>query len=234
VFRLLPAALAALAFLLTGCGNPVRSKVEGLIEEALPTLIGPAKSYQVTVSGSTLGMLKGKLRTTRILGRDVRFSSGITVAELVVESRRIQIDKHKHQISSVESTSYSALLAQAALNQYLHETYRQVPELNTQTAEGLLSVSAAPEVAGVRVNIKADTALKIKDNRYLILDLKKIRVAGVGTPAFAREYLESKINPVFDSASFGYDARMDRVSIGPNGVRIEGTLDLEEQLNVDG
>jgi hypothetical protein len=225
--------LAAILILAAGCGNPVRSKVESRIESALPRLIGPAKSYSVSVSGSTVGMLKGRLRSAHIIGRDIQFPSGITVSELEVLSHGIEIDRHRQQISSVLDTSYSATLGQDALNKYLCDTYRQVPHLKTELRKDQLHVSASPEVAGVQVHISADAALKVRDNRYLILDLTNVSVVGVSTPGFAREYLESRINPVFDSASFGYDAKVDRVSIMPGGLRIEGTLDLAKQLNVE-
>jgi hypothetical protein len=227
------AALMAVMILATGCENPVRKKVENRIEAALPRLIGPASSYSVRVSGSTMGMLKGKLRTTHIQGRDVRLPSGIMVAELDVVSHGIEIDRHRQQISSVVDTSYRATLAQDALNKYLCDTYRQVPHLKAELIKDQLRLSAAPDVAGVQVRISADAALKVREGRYLILDLKKVAVIGVGTPGFAREYLESRVNPVFDSTNLGYDARVDRVSIRPAGVTIEGTLDLAKQLNVE-
>lgn len=226
------AALAAVCLMIGGCGDPVRNSVEHRIEDALPKLIGPAKSYEVKVYGSQMAMLKGRLRTTHIVGREVRFHSGITVEELVVESHGIEIDRHRQQISRVEGTSYKATIAQDVLNKHLRGNYRHVPSLKAVLAQGLITVSAAPELKGLPVQISADADLKVKDKRYLILDLKKISVGGIGTPGFAREYLETKINPVFDSASLGYDAKLDRVQIDSNRLTLEGTLDLASHLNV--
>lgn len=227
------AALAALALLAVGCGNPVKSKVESTIQSALPRLIGPAKSYEVQVTGSTVSMLKGRLRSAHVVGKDIQLPNGITVARLEVISHGIEIDRHRHQISSVVDTSYTATLAQDALNKYLSDTYRHVPRLKTELAKDQLHVTASPEVAGVQVQISADAALKVKENRYLILDLKEVAVVGVSTPGFAREYLENRVNPVFDSTNLGYDARVHRVSIRPGGLTLEGTLDLAKQLNVE-
>lgn len=229
---LMTAALAAVCLMVGGCGDPIRNSVEHRIEDALPKLIGPATSYEVKVYGSQTAMLKGRLRTTHIVGREVRFHSGIIIEELVVESRGIEIDRHRQQISKVEGTDYKATIAQDVLNKHLRGNYRHVPSLKAVLAQGLMTVSAAPELKGLPVRISADADLLVKDKRYLILDLKKVTVAGVGTPGFAREYLETKINPVFDSASLGYDAKLDRVRIEPKRLTLEGTLDLASHLNV--
>lgn len=226
-------ATLATAMIITGCSDPVRRTVEDKIEAALPRLVGPADSYTVSVSGSTAGMIKGKLRSAHIVGRGVRMPSGLTVSELDVTSQGIQIDRHRQQISSVVSTNYSATLAQDALNKYLTDNYRYVPRLKAELHKDQMRVSASPEVAGITVHIIADCGLKVRDNRYLILDLTNVSVVGISSPGFAREYLESKINPVFDSSSLGYDAKVDKVTIKQGGMKIEGTLDLAKQLNVE-
>jgi hypothetical protein len=85
-------------------------------------------------------------------------------------------------------------------------------------------------VAGVTVTIAADAGLAVRGGRQLVLDLKKIDVGWLPTPGFAREYIEGRVNPVFDAADIGFDARIDSVSIAPGFVTLTGTLDLVKAL----
>ena len=220
--------LAALlvVVVLAGCGRPIRGKVERGIADAMPKTIGPAKSYRVSVSGSTLGMIRGNLDTMQIIGEDVQLPNGITLANLTVNSRDIAFDRSKHTLSRVASTDFSATLAECELNRYLVKMYPDAPALGVELASGKLHIRACPMVAGLMATIKADAKLKIKQEHLLILDLLKVTAVGIPTPGFAREYLESKVNPIFDSSDLGYNARLSSVSIKPGSVTLSGSLDL--------
>ena len=221
-------------FTLAGCGNEIRGNIERGIAEALPEKIGPAKSYSVKVSGSTLAMLSGKLSGVDISGEEVRTSKGVTVARLNVSIKDLLVDTGTHVIKKCGSAGYSASIAQEELQRYLIKTYPDIPDLNVSLMSGYARVLASPALAGVKVNIAAEAKLDIREGRKLALNLTKIDVAGLPTPGFAREYIERKINPVFDIADLGFDARLDSVRIDPGSITLAGTLDLLKAMGEKG
>lgn len=227
-YRFLCAAVLAAAC--AGCGEPIRNKVESHIEAALPRLIGPARHYQVEVSGSPFAIMKGKLSALKIDGRDVQISQNIKVSRLQVSAKDMAVDLDRALVTRVGSTNYSAEITEDALNAYLRTLYSDVPGLRIVLPGPRLRIYAEPRPAGVPVKIVAEAALRIQKQRELVLDLTDIEVYGVSSPGFAREYIESRVNPVFDSRKLGYDATVSNVRILSNRIRLEGAIDLTSAL----
>lgn len=220
--------LLAVAMLagLAGCGAQVERRIERGIEQELPTVIGPARSYSVDVTGPSSQLARGQLDTLRIVGEDVHLPTGLQLARLEVFARDVRFDPNRQVLTSVGLTEFTAIMTQEQLNQYLRRTYPDVPELRAELQNGFIRISAAPGVAGARVGITADAGLQIRNQRQVMVDIRRITVAGVAAPGFARDYIENRVNPVFDAADLGYDARIRTLSVRPNALTMYGTLDL--------
>lgn len=214
-----------MAVALCGCGG-VKSRVEKGIERSLPQLIGPAKSYQVSVSGSTAKMLKSKLSRIDIQGEEVRLSNGMQLAKLEVSLTDVEFDSDTRSIRRTSSTTYSATLSEKELERYLRKTHPEIPELTVKLERDCATATAKPELMGLAAELRAESALKVRDNRQLVLDLKRITLGGLPAPGFAREYIEKKANPAFDASQLGYDATINSVSMEPGYITLNGTLDL--------
>jgi len=213
--------------LLAGCiGGSVRDRVESGIEKSLPNLIGPARVYDVNVTGSTLGMIGGKLKDIEIKGEDVRLKNGMQLARLSVSLDSIEFDAGKSQITKCGGANYNALLSEEELGRYLRKAYPDVPKLNVELLNGYVSASASPSLVGLSASIKAEATLDIQDKRKLALKLRKVTVGGIPAPGFARDYMASKINPFFDASQIGYDATISSVTVEPGFVTLAGGLDL--------
>jgi len=217
--------------LLPGCGGGgIRRKVESGIAKSLQQRLGPAKAYSVKASGSTMSILGGKLDAVEISGEEVRLAKGITVARLDVSIKDLTVDTDTQAIKRCKSTTYSAAVSEAELERYLVKRYPDIPGLTITLLRDQARVEATPGVAGVMVSIVAEAALGVRDGQRLVLDLKKINVGWLPTPGFAREFIEGRINPVFDAADLGFDARIDSVRIEPGFAVLAGTLDLVKAL----
>ncbi|MHB9037043.1 MAG: LmeA family phospholipid-binding protein [Armatimonadota bacterium] len=217
--------IALIAVTCAGCGR-VERKAENQIAEALKERIGPAKSYDVNISGSPLRLLKGKMDRLDIVGKDVQLENGIQVALLSVSIHDLVFDPDTKEIKRAGNTLYSAKMTQRELTRYLTKTYPDVPELKIGLRDGLIDVSAKPCVAGVGVGIKAEADLHVEDRHNLVLDLKKVSAAGVPAPGFAKEYIETKFNPVLDSNDLGFNATVNSLKLSPGSITISGNLDL--------
>ena len=221
---------------IAGCGNPVRHRVERSIAQSLPEIIGQAQSYSVKADGSISGMMNGKLRSLDIIGLGVQLKSGVTVSCLNVKITDISFDPDTKKIRSVGATEYSASLTDAELTRYLICKYPDIPSLSVNMNGSLINISAKPGVSVLRVPINANAGLIIKNEHILALDLKKLKVAGINAPGFAVDYLESKLDVIFDANDLGFDAKIKTVIIGPNTLTLDGNLDLikaiEQQITV--
>jgi hypothetical protein len=112
------------------------------------------------------------------------------------------------------------------LTKYLHKNYPDVPGLKISLRDGYIDVSARPTVAGVGVNVKTEADIYVKDHHLLILDLKRVSAAGVPAPEFARNYIETKVNPVFDSKDLGFNATVNSLKLLQGSIYVSGNLDL--------
>jgi hypothetical protein len=218
-------AISLVTALCAGCGRAERH-AENKIAEALQQRLGPAKSYNVNITGSPMRLLKGKMERLDIVGKDVNLEKGIMLASLNVTVHDLVFDTKTQEIKYASKTSFSATIAQDELTKYLHKNYSDVPELKISLRDGYIDVSARPTVAGVGVNVKTEADLLMKDHHLLILDLKKISAAGVPAPEFARNYIETKVNPVFDSKDLGFNATVNALEIAHGSISISGNLDL--------
>lgn len=222
-------ATAALIFAIAaiiGCGGVVKDKVSSGIEASLPDIIGPAKAYNVRTYGPPLKVMKGKIDGVDIIGTDVRLPSGVTVSRLDVKIRDLVVDPDTKQIKSVGSTDYAATLSEAELNRYLKKQYPDVPELNVKLKDKVIGVYAKPGISVLKVGVQADVAMEVRQQRLLALDLKTLKVAGINTPGVAREYIQSKIDTIFDAKDLGFDAHIKSASVSKHGVTLAGDLDL--------
>lgn len=220
-----------IAAVIAGCdGNPVREQVESSVAKAMPDVIGPAKSYQVRAYGPTLRLMKGKLDGLDITGTDVKLPSGITVSKLDVKIRDMVVDTDTKEIKRADSTEYSAVLTQAELFKHLKKRYPDVPGLGLQLKKGVMNISAKPGVSIAKVGVQADASLKVRDEHILALDLKKLKVAGIGAPQMAVNYLQSKIDTVFDTNDLGFEAKIKSAVITPGALTLNGSMDLMKAM----
>ena len=214
-----------------GCGgNSVRHRVERSVEQSLPGIIGPAQSYSVQADGSTMGMMNGKLRGLDIIGIGVQLPSGINITRLNAKVTDITFDPGTKKIKSVGAAEYSASLSDAELTRYLRGKYPSVPGLSVAMNSGLINISAKPGVSIVKLPIRADAGLVIRDERKLALSLLQFEIAGINAPNFAVDYLESKMDVIFDANDLGFNAKIKSVVIGPGTLTLNGTLDLMKVL----
>jgi hypothetical protein len=204
-------ALSLVALFCTGCGCAERH-VESKVADALQQRLGPAKSYD------------------DIVGKDIKLEKGIKLASLNVTVYDLIFDTKTQEIKNASKTSFSATIDQDELEKYLQKSYPDVPDLKISLRNGIIDVSAKPAVAGVGVNVKTEAALQVKNHHLLILDLKKISAAGVPAPEFARNYIETKVNPVFDSKDLGFNATISSLELKRGLIGISGDLELVSAL----
>ncbi len=216
------------ACVLSGCGGGIRHKIEKGIAKGMEQKLGPAKSYSVKITGPTMALVSGKLRGIEITGLDVKTPQGIVVQRLNVNVQNLEVDVSTEQIKKCGGTTYSATLSEVELARYLTKMYPDAPDFRLEFLDGFARVTAKPGVSIARVNVVVDAGVDILQRRRLALNLKELDVAGLPTPRFVRDYVERKVNPVFDVNDLDIGALVDSVSMNRGSVTVAGTLDLEK------
>jgi hypothetical protein len=210
----------------TGCGgSAIRHRAESEIARFLQQRIGPAKSYRVKLSGSTWSIIHGKIRQIRISADDVQLANGITLARLDVLLEGVRVDTATHLIRECKGAHYVAAVSSDEMERYLRKRYTAIPQLKIELSEGAMRIEAVPRVAGLSVPITAYASLKKRDDTEVVIDLQKIDVGWVPTPGFAKEYLEKRLNPVFEAADIGMGARINDVRIEKGFLILAGEFD---------
>lgn len=215
--------------LLGGCGGGgIRHKIERGIAKGMEQKLGPAKSYSVKITGPTMALVSGKLRGIEITGLDVKTPQGIVVQRLRVNVQDLEVDVGTEEIKKCGGTTYSATLSQAELARYLTKMYPDAPDFRLEFLDGFARVTAKPGVSIAKVSVVVDASVDILQHRRLALNLKELDVAGLPTPGFVRDYVERKVNPVFNVDDLDIGATIDSVSMRRGSVTVAGTLDLEK------
>jgi hypothetical protein len=209
-----------------GCGNPVKGKVEKSVARSLPEIIGPADSYSVQAYGPTMRIMRGRLDGLDITGINVRLPNGIAVSRLDVAIHDIEFNTDTREIEKAGETRYAATLAERELTRYLAAKHPGIPQLAATLRNGQITVLAKPGVSVLKVAVQGSADLVVRDQRILALDLKKLRVAGIGVPGFAREFIEGQLGTIFDARDLGFEATIQSAVIGPDVLTLNGGLDL--------
>lgn len=213
------------ALILAGC-NPVRNEVEKSVAKSMPDIIGPADSYSARIYGPTPRMMRGRLDRLDITGHNVKFSDEMTVSQLDVSIFNLEFDKSKRTVKKAGTTTFAVTLTEEELTRYLKKKYPDVPGLEIGLGNDLINITAKPGVSIMKVPIQAGAELEVHDGHILALNLKKLKVAGIGTPQIARDYISSRLKTVFDTDDLGFNANLKSAKIGKKTLTLCGDLDL--------
>ena len=220
--------LAAAAVTATaGCaGRVVSGTVENKIEDSLPELIGPAKSYRVKVDGSAVRMARGKFREIDIHGEDVTMSPGLVVGKLDVHMEDVVADSKKNALTSIGRATFDASVSERSLNEYLSRTRED--RMRVELLDHRMMVWAEPKILVTTVGVKLTGRLKPSGSK-IDFAVDQLQVIGLNAPTIAKRAVEEKINPVMDLGHLQFTPEIEAVEMMPGVVRIKGTARLNGQ-----
>jgi hypothetical protein len=211
-------------------GNYARGRVEKSVVEVLPGLIGPAQSYRVKVDASTGQLIRKHVNVLNIHGEGVSLCKGIVVDSLDVRLKGVDFDTATSSVKHIDGAEFDASLFENNLNNYLVGVYPDIQDLKIRLMDGYCDVSARPKFAGMSALVKAQATFEIGAGRLVNARITKATTAGLPAPAALRQYFEQKINPVINTADFGFDATLKSVTVRPGSVTLSGDANLTGRL----
>jgi len=211
--------------LLMGCsGGLLRPKIEQGIEKALPSYIGPARSYDVKASGSETDMLGGRISSLHITGTDAQIAQGLTVALLVVEMDDVSFNTSNRKLKSVGSTAFQATMTEKAVNEYINASRPDGSQMLIELEAGKLTVVARPTFHGVGAEFRVTGQPQIKGATKVNFVADKASLSIVPVPAWIVNRLLDRVNPVLDLEKMKYPVKIASVSVKKDAVQLGGGM----------
>lgn len=230
-------SLTVLAALLPGCGRTINRSAERKIRDILPTYIGPAREWRAHVENAPERTLRGRLAHVTIDGTDVRFRETVTLANLHIDMRAVEVDEGRQQLKKVDSTIFSAVISEAALNKYIRafpppeeepvrvkKVLLRDGEMHVEATRWLLG-RAWPYTMTVEPKLTSSSHLAFAPERMAIMGLR------VPLPASALQWFARRLSKGFDFSEFPFPVAISSFKVEPGRIVLSGTADVMASLN---
>lgn len=213
---LLPLLLVLLVA--SGCAPPT-GQIERAIERELPTAIGPADRYQVTITG--LSGTANRAERVEILGERVRLPDAPELDRLAIRLDGVRLDSRRESIERADSTRASVRMTASALESYL----RDHPNLRDATvslrAPDRATLRVRPTLGGLSAGAVDIEGRLAPDAGGVGFAIGSVRAGEFGLSEAVTRRLSDMLNPLVDLAGTPGDLRV-------TGVRVEdGVLHLD-------
>lgn len=187
-----------LAFLMTASVDSfVEGGIEKLLEEKLPSVIGPAKSYRLKfVDTSLLDLAGGKITKLTLEARGYSFPDAPLIDYFLVEMSGMRFDLSA--IREVQRTTFRMMVGEDALNDYLKKknVIDPVPVLSIR--QGELGVSMRKEFLGIKIGAVLRGTIEVVEDHDVLFRPSGLEIAGIGIPKPIAQMLVDRVNPLVD------------------------------------
>lgn len=222
-------ALVIPVVLCFGPGAFMRWKIEQAVKEKMPDMIGPARSYSVSVRGGLFEIIKGCIGGVNIRGNGVRLANGLSIDRLDIKLKGIKF-KPDQTITEVQSTDFTAIVTEQGLSEFLANARPDMKDSKVSLADDHLTLSASPRILATRTPVTLNCSLRIDGGVKLNLVIDRLVARGVKAPGFVRGKLMHDLNPVFDTQQMGIEAKLNSVRIANGAIALTGSADLKNSL----
>jgi hypothetical protein len=220
---------------LAGCGDRlVARKIEAGVKAKLPEIIGPADSYEVSVSGRAARMISGKVSEINIIGNGVRLKGETYVDELVVQMRDVVFDTDKNSLREVGGTTFQASLSEKSLNRLACARQPELDGLKITLGNGMATVQARPGLLGLSANVTLTGRMELGPKNSINFVSERMSVAGIQTPGMVRDFIMRRVNPVMVLPTSGFPATLTRLTVMSKQIKVDGTADLVTGMRTAG
>lgn len=226
VLRLILIIVVIIGICSVAC-NFIRGKIEQTIAQRLTALVGPADSYKVTTHGPLLNILRGQINAVNINGEMVKLSNGIIADQMDVKLTDVVLDVSHGSIVSVNKLTFSTSLSETTLSRYLNRAYPDIVGIRVSLPNDNIAISAEPKITFINARLETLGKIRIVNGNKLMLDTQKIRFGHFKAPKVAYQYIERKMNPLFDMADLGLNATLTKATIKDRMLVLAGRVDLQ-------
>ena len=212
-------------------GSYARQRIEETIAHNLHQTIGPARSYDVTITGSLIEIARGNLSAATIRGKHVETDKGIRLDRLLIRLRGVRFELGSPSMLDAEETTFETSVTEAELSSYLSRTRADIPDLRIALLDGKFRLSASSISVGRSTPVNAEGTLAVADGTRLICNLVSVTCNGKTAPTFFRNVLENRLNPVLDLTKWRFSATLKSAVVRRGSVTLTGSADLTSRVS---
>jgi hypothetical protein len=214
-------AVLALAALLAACADYLDARAEGALREALVRVVGPAASYDVSVSGASLDA--SRFERVRFVGTRIVRARAPVLDRLELELRGVAIDRQEKRLTALAGATGSLRIRAADLADYLRERGWFEDARVVLAAPDRVAISGTPKIGGAVLQLRDGAELQgrlVAQGAQLRLAVEAVRIGELQAPPLIRSLLERAVNPLLDAGGFPVAARIDAVAVEGDAVVI--------------
>jgi hypothetical protein len=226
------ALLASITLFIAGCNGPVTEMVRDGIKSALPSVVGPADSWDVNVTGNPGTILGGRIPGIEIHGRNVKSSLSIDFDKLDVKAQDVHIDLKKRSLKSIDKLWFAGEMTQSELNSYMTATAThqksRLDYLSTTLRQSDMQVAFQYKFEGIKIPISVTGRLKVsaKGDDKIDFEPSAASIAIVPLPKKLLELAMSKLNPVVDLSSNSFPVHLTDIKVDAHRLIFSGKAEM--------
>jgi DUF2993 family protein len=213
------AIVALLALLLAGCADVLDARAESALRDALARVVGPAASYEVSVSGASLD--GRRFERVRVVGHRIARPDTPVLDRLALELHGVVVDREHRTLAAVADSRAELQIRADDLAAFLRRWLADPAVVFS--APDRIGIVGSPRLGGIAVLGSEGAEFEGRlagAGSQLHLRIDRLRIGHASAPPLARALLESALDPVFDLAAYPLPAQIDAVVVADGTLRI--------------
>jgi len=217
------------AVVMAGCGyiSPQHLAARA-IEKRLPSLIGPARSYDVSVAGSALELARGHASEVKIHGVGVQVNSALLIDDFAMDSHDLTFDRSTHKLTHAGDTAAVVSIGADNLSNYLHARHPKWSNVElsfvNQDIVAQLPMTILGQTSSVKVNGKF--LPNPKNPSDIDLHVDSATIASVPVPTALVNLALDRLNPIVSLNGLRFPVTIQNTSITNNQLVVQGTVQI--------
>lgn len=210
--------------------NPRRIAAEK-IAEALPTVIGPAKHYDVDVEGNAFSLARGHASRVTIDGQDVRVAPSLTMNELHIDAQDLALDTKTRKVRHAGHVAFTGVVGQIRLDDYLAGMKSGIKGLSVKIRWTDVDASVPVTALGMTTTVRVDGTLAPSSAGPDKLDFvpEGGAIGAVPVPTRLVRIAMDRMNPVLDLGGLKFPVAVESARVDNGRIYVIGTATLTAQ-----
>lgn len=224
--------VALLGLVLAGCSTSVvRRGVERRIAKRLHAEIGPAEKYRVRIRDTRdPELVLGRARRVEVEGHRILARGRFLVDRVGVVLEDLRYEGGDTDFLSIGHSELELEFGEEALNQYLQAYHaRYQPEIHLLPDR--VSVKMVYKLLGAPTPLSASGRLVVEEGSRLVFAADSAEVPFITDPAFARRFIQDRVNPVLDLGNIDFPARIESLVISQGKVAARGSASIRTKIS---
>lgn len=220
----------------SGCGGKPFRRTERSIQARLSTVIGPADHYEVRLSRSTAGALRGRLRWLEIRGEKVEVVKDLKLDELAIRLEDVRFNRESGRLQEIGRAQFVAGITGDSVTEYLRRKASVLGEVEVRFTRGRMQIRIRPDFFDPEELPESEAPIEIEGRpvlhgeKEIHWEASRIAVLRHEVPESLLRELEGVLNPLIDLEDARFPLRLSQIRIDHGRVVVAGLATLSPEI----